>query len=417
MKILLMSIGTRGDIEPFLAIGEILSKKGHNITYAIPEQYNHLVPKNDNHYTFTSRFLNLIEGDDGKIVMGGAMGLNKLKAIIRLYKEGMTVNKILVKEQYEAVKNEDPDLIIHNGKCNYPLLWHLSTGKKIVLISPIPYFIHYVEGFGHTGFSFYYGEFINKLTYKIANFGLVKTIYDAQKTLPLATNKISKTTIKCKLFSQKLIYTVSPSLFAKPTKWNSNVHVLGYHERNKKLDWLPDAQIINFTEKHQKILFLTFGSMINSNPEKTTQTILNVLNQLKIPTIINIAAGGLVEKENYKENELFYFTNQIPYDYILEKCYGIIHHGGSGTTHSSIKYGCVSLILPHIFDQFGWNNLIAKTGLGPKGLAINKITEQNLKPLILDLVENKSYKSKAKEIADKMVQEDFEQELYESIIN
>ncbi len=412
-----MSIGTRGDIEPFLAIGEILSKKGHNITYAIPEQYNHLVPKNDNHYTFTSRFLNLIEGDDGKIVMGGAMGLNKLKAIIRLYKEGMTVNKILVKEQYEAVKNEDPDLIIHNGKCNYPLLWHLSTGKKIVLISPIPYFIHYVEGFGHTGFSFYYGEFINKLTYKIANFGLVKTIYDAQKTLPLATNKISKTTIKCKLFSQKLIYTVSPSLFAKPTKWNSNVHVLGYHERNKKLDWLPDAQIINFTEKHQKILFLTFGSMINSNPEKTTQTILNVLNQLKIPTIINIAAGGLVEKENYKENELFYFTNQIPYDYILEKCYGIIHHGGSGTTHSSIKYGCVSLILPHIFDQFGWNNLIAKTGLGPKGLAINKITEQNLKPLILDLVENKSYKSKAKEIADKMVQEDFEQELYESIIN
>lgn len=417
MKILLMSIGTRGDIEPFLAIGEILSKKGHNITYAIPEQYNHLVPKNDNHYTFTSRFLNLIEGDDGKIVMGGAMGLNKLKAIIRLYKEGMTVNKILVKEQYEAVKNEDPDLIIHNGKCNYPLLWHLSTGKKIVLISPIPYFIHYVEGYGHTGFSFYYGEFINKLTYKIANFGLVKTIYDAQKRLPLATNKISKTTIKCKLFSQKLIYTVSPSLFAKPTKWNSNVHVLGYHERNKKLDWLPDAQIINFTEKHQKILFLTFGSMINSNPEKTTQTILNVLNQLKIPTIINIAAGGLVEKENYKENELFYFTNQIPYDYILEKCYGIIHHGGSGTTHSSIKYGCVSLILPHIFDQFGWNNLIAKTGLGPKGLAINKITEQNLKPLILDLVENKSYKSKSKEIADKMVQEDFEQELYESIIN
>ncbi len=329
----------------------------------------------------------------------------------------MTVNKILVREQFNIVKIEEPDLIIHNGKCNYPLLWHLSTGKKIVLISPIPYFIHYVKGFGHTGFSFYYGEFINKLTYKIANFGLVKTIYDAQKILPSTINKVSKNIIKKELYSEKLIYAISPSLFAKPTNWSTNVHVLGYHERDKKMDWLPDENIIQFTKNHTKILFLTFGSMINSNPEKTTQTILNVLDQLKVPTIINLAAGGLVQLEKYKENDLFYFTNQIPYDWVLEKCYGIIHHGGSGTTHSSIKYGCVSMILPHIFDQFGWNNLIDKKGLGPKGVAINKITEQNLKPLIIDLFENRSYKLRAREIAQKIQQENFENELYASIMN
>ncbi|WP_143883676.1 glycosyltransferase [Chryseobacterium binzhouense] len=417
MKILLMSIGTRGDIEPFLAIGEILSKKGHSITYAFPEQYNHLMPDNAKSYGFTSRFLDLIEGEDGKIVMGGSMGLKKLNAIVRLYKEGMTVNKILVIEQFNILKTEEPELVIHNGKCNYPLLWNLSTGKKIVLISPIPYFIHYVKGFGHTGFSFYYGEFINKLTYKIANFGLVKTIYDAQKILPSTSNKVTKNVIKEKLFSEKLIYAISPSLFTKPTNWTSNVQVLGYHERDKKMDWLPDEMIIQFTKKHTKILFLTFGSMINSNPEKTTQTILNVLNQLKVPTIINLAAGGLVQLEEFKKNDLFYFTKQIPYDWVLEKCYGIIHHGGSGTTHSSIKYGCVSMILPHIFDQFGWNNLIAKKDLGPKGVAINKITEQNLKPLIVDLLENKKYKLKASEIAEKMGRENFENELYESIMN
>ncbi|MFD2203871.1 glycosyltransferase [Shivajiella indica] len=412
-----MSIGTRGDIEPFLAIGEILTKNGHKTLYAFPEQYCHLIPENESKYAFSSRFLNLIEGEDGKIVMGGSMGLNKLKAIVRLYKEGMAVNKILVKEQFNFVKKEAPDFIVHNGKCNYPLLWHLSTGKKIVLISPIPNFIHYVKGFGHTGFSFYYGEFINKLTYKFANFGLVKTINDAQKTLPSSERKVPKKIIKEKLFAQKLIYTISPSLFTKPKNWNSNVQVLGYHERDKQLAWYPEENLIQFIEKHKKILFLTFGSMINSNPEKTTQIILNVLSQLKVPTIINIAAGGLVKPKNQSENDLFYFTNQIPYDWLLKKCYGIIHHGGSGTTHSSIKHGCVSMILPHIFDQFGWNNLIVKTGLGPKGVAINKITEQNLKPLIIDLIENITYKSKAKEIAEMMRRENFEKELYEAIIN
>ncbi len=416
MKILLMSIGTRGDIEPLLAIGEILANRRHNIVYAFPEQYCHLIPNKVKHYTLTSKFLDLIEGEDGKIAMSGSMGIKKLRAILRLYKEGMTVNKILVKEQFNIVKNEEPDILIHNGKCIYPLLWHLSTGKKTILISPIPYFVHYVNGNGHTGFNLNYGEFINKLTYKIANYGLVKTIYDAQKILQFTNNKVGKNQIKEKLLSEKLIYTISPSLFIRPKTWGSNVQVLGYHERDKKMDQ-PDYDIIQFTNKHTKILFLTFGSMINSNPEKTTRTILNVLSRLKIPTIINMAAGGLVQLEELEENDFFYFSKEIPYERVLEKCYGIIHHGGSGTTHIGIKNGCVSMILPHIFDQFGWNNLIAKTGLGPKGIAINKITELNLKPLIIDFFGNESYKLKAREIAEKMQQENFKNELYESIMN
>lgn len=417
MKVLLMSIGTRGDIEPFLAIGEILSKNGHSLIYAFPKQYCHLIPDKNKSYSFTSRFIDLIEGKDGKYVMNGSISIKKLKAIARLYKEGMAVNKILVGEQFNMVKSEEPDLIIHNGKCNYPLLWHFSTGKRIVLLSPIPYFIHYVNGVGHTGFNFYFGEFINGLTYKIANFGLVKTIYDAQNILPLTASKVSKEKIKQGLVSEKLIYTISPSLFTRPANWSSNVKVLGYYERNKKIDWLPDENIIQFTKRHKQILFLTFGSMISSNPKTTTQILLNVLSELKIPTIINTAAGGLVRLEAFKENELFYFTNQIPYDWVLERCYGIIHHGGSGTTHSSIKYGCVSMILPHIFDQFAWNILVAKKGLGPKGVAINKITEENLKPLIKDLLNNNSYKLKAREVAEKMERENFENELYEAIMS
>jgi UDP:flavonoid glycosyltransferase YjiC (YdhE family) len=195
------------------------------------------------------------------------------------------------------------------------------------------------------------------------------------------------------------------------------VQVVGYHERDRKSDWVPDDRILKFIENHGKIVLLTFGSMINLNPEKTTQTILQVLAALKIPTIINLAAGGLVCLKEYEDNELFCFTRQIPYDWVLEKCYGVIHHGGSGTTHSSIKYGCVSLILPHIFDQFGWNQLIANNSLGPKGIAINKITVQKLLPLVKDLMENEQYKKRAKELSETMKQENYEQLLYESIMN
>jgi len=43
MKIVLMSIGTRGDIEPFLAIEDILQGRGHEVICAFPGQCRDLV--------------------------------------------------------------------------------------------------------------------------------------------------------------------------------------------------------------------------------------------------------------------------------------------------------------------------------------------------------------------------------------
>lgn len=417
MNILLMSIGTRGDIEPFLAIGELLSKKGHKVNYALPEQYIDHIPNEVKKYTFTSLFLELLESDDGRMVMNGSFGIKKLKAIYRLFKAGMKINSILVKEQYEIIKNTNPDIIIHNGKCNYPFIWHILTGKKNILISPIPYFIHYVKGVPHTGFNFYISEYINQFTYSLANFGLIKTIYDAQKLIHGSKKIASKKEIKENLKKQELIYTISPALFEKPSYWATNAHILGYHQKEENQNWNPDHRIIEFIEKHRKVVFLTFGSMVHKSPEKTSKLICNVLNELKIPAVINIAAGGLIELEEYRDHELFYFTKQIPYSWIFKKCYAVIHHGGSGTTHISVKYGCASLIIPHVFDQFSWNKLISKKDLGPKGFPVNKLTEKKLRPLIKDLVENESYKLKALEFSKKMQVENLEEVLYEKIIS
>ncbi|RAU82299.1 glycosyltransferase [Pontibacter arcticus] len=418
MKILLLSIGTRGDMEPFLAVGQMLSEKGHDIVYAFPEQYCNLIPNECTYYPLSPRLVELIESEEGKVLMGGSGSIiKKLKTIYKLYKEGTEINRILVQQQFDIVQHANPDVIVHHGKCSYPLLWHLQTGKKTILISPVPYFIHYVAGNAHIGFNGNYGKFINTLTYRLANFGLLKTIFDAQKSMQRLPSEFSKKQIKRALSEEKLAYTISPTLFKRPGHWNTNVQVLGYHERNKNTNWQPDQKLIQFLKNNNKILFLTFGSMVGPNPVKTTQTILSILEQLKIPTIINTAAGGLVQLSEYENQPSFYFSDQMPYDWILEKCYAIIHHGGSGTTHSGLKSGCVTMIIPHIFDQYGWNNLIFKSGLGPKGLPINKLTIDKLTPLILDLMHNGSYKLKAKKISDSMKHENYEAELYDFIMN
>jgi len=156
--------------------------------------------------------------------------------------------------------------------------------------------------------------------------------------------------------------------------------------------------------------------MINPHPEKNTKTILQILERHKIPAIINTCAGGITQPENYN-NQLIHFVESIPYDWIFPKTYGVIHHGGSGTTHMALKYGCANMIIPHIIDQFVWNKIIHEKEVGPLGLDISKITVNNLEPKMIDLLENNCYKKNAKKLSKEILSENFRSEICNFILN
>ena len=71
MKILMISVGTQGDMEPFLTIGEILQEKGHQVTYVFPEQFRDLALETGLGFTsLGSDYIEMLESDTGKNAMG-----------------------------------------------------------------------------------------------------------------------------------------------------------------------------------------------------------------------------------------------------------------------------------------------------------------------------------------------------------
>lgn len=415
MRIILISIGTRGDMEPFLAIGERLKEKGHQVICAFPEQFRNLAEESKLEFaSLGNRFIDMLDSKNGKIALGGTCsGLNKIIANIKLAKDSAEINRELIKKQHELIETKYPDRILYNGKAIYPIIWGIKNKGKNILVCPIPY-IHYVKGHTHVAFHSNFGSFFNKLTFSLVKFGMIMTINISLKWLKLS-GEYSRKQIKTEYLSNRAIYTVSPVLFSRPDNWNENLRVVGYHERRKTTNWQPEKELINFIKKYDKILFITFGSMLNPEPEEKTKIIINILEHNKVPAIINTAAGGLVKPKKYDTN-LIYFVSQIPYDWIFPKVYGVIHHGGSGTTHLALKYGCSTLIIPHIIDQFVWDKITSNLGVGPKGIKIGKIKIDNLEPKIIDLVNNNDYKEKSEQISNEMSKEDFREKLYKLII-
>jgi len=414
MKIILTSIGTQGDIEPFLAIGKILKEKGHHVICAFSEKFRELTKSCDIDFVSLGRKNDdVLESDANRTVMGGS-GIKKFFAYIKLMRLAQSQKIPQEKEikLYELVKQERPDRIVYHSKNVYPLIWEYKNRGKTIFVSPFAYF-HYIKG--HTFFfGKNYGDFFNKLTFKLSDFGVVTATMAAKKWLQIK-DKISRRELKNIIHSRKFIYTISPSLFPRPDYWESNIKVLGHQELKRKTDWKPEKRLTEFIEKHKKILFITFGSMPNPEPKQKTKIILEILERNKIPAIINTASGGLVKPDEFN-SELIYFVSQISYDWIFPKMHAIIQHGGAGTTQLAIKYGCATMIIPHFMDQFVWDKIISDLGVGPKGVKISRITNKNLEPKILELLNNESFKEKSAKIGNQMKEEDFKDELYKTII-
>jgi len=416
MKVLLFAIGTRGDIEPFLAIAQLLRERDCDVVCVFPEQFKEMTLEMDVTFRgFSKDFLELLESKEAKMFMGGQGSFfRRIGFLIKLARNGKKLSNDIISLQHQIQEEEQPDRILYHPKCNYSLLWGMANPGKSMLVSPVPGVAHPIR---HTSILGNYGRVLNVFSVKLGN--VVKAImlkrysnryrdhYQGQKPGVSAIMKVM-------LRKENTLYAISNSLFPKPDYWPSNAHMVGYHERDKTINWHPDQELLNFLAKHEKIVFISFGSMTNSDPAEKTRIITEVLKNNRVPAIINISWGGLEQINPCPDH--IHFVNNIPYDWIFSRVYAVVHHGGSGTTHTALKYACPSLIIPHIIDQFFWRRIIIDLELGPDSASIKKLNEINFEQSLLALLNNESYQVNARTISEKMKKESNKERLYELIV-
>lgn len=56
------------------------------------------------------------------------------------------------------------------------------------------------------------------------------------------------------------------------------------------------------------------------------------------------------------------------------------NHGGAGRMQMALKYSPASMIIPHIVDQFAWNDVLSNLGVGPRGMKISKLKTSTIEP-------------------------------------
>jgi UDP:flavonoid glycosyltransferase YjiC (YdhE family) len=183
--------------------------------------------------------------------------------------------------------------------------------------------------------------------------------------------------------------------------WKYNWDIGGYcfndllHYEKEYLD-----SIINFIKKDSRpTVYFSLGSCNTAQRDRFTALLYEICLERDCKMLLS-AGWWNAGKDLHDEKNLFHMDKIIPHCLVFPHCDAIIHHGGAGTTHSATRSGRPQLVAPIVLDQFFWGNRIKSLGVGPGTVKIKGVSKKHLASKVDDLLNNQSYKEKAKIVGD-----------------
>jgi UDP:flavonoid glycosyltransferase YjiC (YdhE family) len=408
MKIVIITIGSRGDVQPIVALGKGLQDAGHTVTIATHGNFKGFVQEHG-----------LIFGDIGanpkKILesQSGQDWLNSSNTIALLSRMRKLVKPFLAEAMSRSLSVcEDADIIISAvmGMFLGPYISR-ELGKKHVEAYLQPF--HPTAAFC----SIYFPEMAhipvmqglyNKLTSRAA-FYLIwkffeKSLLDANRQV---FGHVSTKKPFYKIFQKDrlVLYGFSPSVIPRPNDWDDSIVVTGYWFLSHSRTWSAEPELLEFLERGDAPVYIGFGSMVDEKSSIITKAIVNALRVCKKRAVLLSGWGGIKAGDADVLSEDIYTVQSVPHDWLFPRTSGIIHHGGAGTTASSLRAGVTTCITPFFDDQPFWGRRVSKLQVGPPAVLHKKLTQEKLVSIIQLLTETTKYKKNARIMGEKIRKE------------
>jgi sterol 3beta-glucosyltransferase len=406
MRIAIIALGSRGDVQPYIALGKGLKKSGHTIRLVTHQNFKELVKFNELEFW-------PVEGSVQDIAQSKEMQAhiekgNFLSMMSQMRKEAMRGAIKLSKVGMEACKNTN--LIIAG-------IGSLFAGIALAEKLEIPFIQAYYIPFTPTKAfpSFLFPKlpflsvgFLNLFSYSITR----QIIWQGYKSADNLARKqvlgLPPTSFfgpyKTYRFNQNpVLYGFSQLVIPKPYDWGNNIYITGYWLLEHGDDWKPPSELIEFIKSGTKPIYVGFGSMSSRKPEETADIVLNAISKTKQRAIILSGWGGL-QKANLPDN--VFMIDSIPISWLFPRVSVAIHHGGAGTTAEALKAGIPSIVIPFFGDQFYWGKRVFELGVGPEPIPRKKLTAERLSKAIQEAVTNQNMHQHAANLGAKIRMED-----------
>lgn len=397
LNITMVTMGSTGDVRPYVLLGEKLKNRGYHITIAAFSSFGGMITDAG------LEFFPLSGSAEELITSVLGPETNGINYLPKICKNLRLVIPDLLKSLDESCRTADAMI------CNYFGSVYYSIAEKYNIPCIQTHFFPMDPTASIPMSSFRnqnLGPVFNRFTYKIGYLavGTVEKILlsDWREESRVAKRKAATHPVyRIGDHEIPVLYAISPAVFPKPPEWPDSIYMSGYWFDSAPGSWQPPEDLREFLSSGKPPVYIGFGSMRSGNMNKLLTMILRALHAAGLRAVI---CGGLSGRTHSSGGRI-YFIDRIPHDWLFPRVSAVIHHGGAGTVASGLRWGRPTWVLPFAGDQPFWGEQIHRIGCGPRPVSRNRLTVRNLTKGLIDLTTRPEYKRNAADIAACLAEE------------
>jgi sterol 3beta-glucosyltransferase len=392
LKITIAAIGSRGDVQPYIALGAGLQRAGFDVSLSAPAMFRDVIAAYGLRHLPVS--VNPQQIMEHPSMQAAARSGNPFLLIRSMFREGLPLIGKYLEEVYSNCR-----------ECDAVILTAIPFGAfDAAEIRNIPYLqaglgpVFPTAAFPMVGLNFPNLRIglINRFTYNLMDQAFWQFFRPFQNTwrkekLGLPPLPLGGPAGRIRA-SAPTVLGFSPLVAPPPADWPSTVRTTGYWFIDEPPGWQPPAGLSAFLEAGPAPIYVGFGSMPEKDARRKTQLILAALRISGQRCVLLSGWSGLGRE---RLPDTVYPVDAIPHAWLFPRMAAVVHHGGSGTTAAGLRSGVPSVITPYAVDQFYWAKQVEKLGVGPKSVSYHALTAEKLAEMIQEAARDPEMRERA----------------------
>lgn len=380
MRLVIPTTGSRGDVQPYIALGQGLQAAGHDVCIATHGDFGDAI---------RSRGLDFYPvEDDSRALHASEIGLRMMEAGGNPFKFIRELSRLRVSLMERLMVG----------------CWEASEGADAVLVSMMAYFPGFSaaekRGIPAIGLSLqpttpsrllascFFPALPRGLPLR-GTYNLLSHLIVGESFWQLLRKTVNRTRQEVlglppvpffgpplsQMRGTPTLYGFSPRLVGRPRDWSANHHITGFWFLDAEADWTPPDDLVDFLDAGPPPVCVGFGSMGHADPQAMTDLVVEALELAGQRGILLSGWGGLSTRP---PSDRIFVTEAVPHDWLFTRVSAVVHHGGLGTTAAGLRAGLPTVVVPHMADQPFWGRRVFELGVGPRPIPRKRLTPQRL---------------------------------------
>ncbi|MBN2004793.1 MAG: glycosyltransferase family 1 protein [Anaerolineae bacterium] len=394
-RVTLLVFGTRGEIQPVLALGLGMQAAG----YAVQ-----MVTQTDFYEFVSGRGLPCVPINFDLRRMEKTRSAEGTYGLLATYQLALQAARQCLAEIWDACKDTDALVL-----CDLGIIpgWHVMEKLQV------PTFVanFFPEDICHklwdASLRNRLGSLKQKVAFTLTSWLILRPFLNGwrKRVLGLPAIRAVKGDLKdYAALGVPMLYAYSPAVFPKPVEWLDTAHVVGYWFLDRPADWAPSPELVDFLAAGPPPVYAGFGSVSYHDMQKMTDVVVAALAQTHQRGILAAGWSNLGQRPALSSD--FLAIEGAPHDWLFPQVAAAIHHGGAGTTAIALRSGIPNIIVPFAFDNPFWAWRIEALGLGVPGIPPQDLTTERLAEALTAVLHDEPMRARREEMSRRLQAED-----------